>query len=495
MTTRVSQICRNIPMNIIETTANQEKKKVLIIDDESIIGLSCKRILEKDNFEAVYCQDPKQGFMEAMTGIYDIILLDLLMPDMDGMEILTRIKSAGITSDVIIITGYGTVKNAVEAIKAGAANYVGKPVTPEELIITIENVIRHSDLVRENVSLRKELQIRDGFKGIIGESAAMKEVFSVIRRVAPTEGTVCITGESGTGKEMIAQAVHRLSRRCNNAFIACDCSSLVTTLLESELFGHVKGSFTGAVSAKQGLFEAADKGTLFLDEISNISLETQGKLLRVLETRQVKKVGDTKENKINIRLITASNRDLSKMVKEGSFREDLFYRIQGFPVFLPPLRERKDDIVNLALYFLNNFLKCNHLPGKHFSEEVVHLFESYYWPGNIRELKNIVERAAVFCDSDTIKAAHLPKEIAVHATDLSYPQIPADWEEFKIFKNRIQNEAVREIEKKFALEALRNAGGNISRAAKNIGMQRTNFHAFIQKLGIVPNDADVSFRV
>lgn len=462
-------------------TSDIPKKKVLIIDNEYIIGISCKRILEQENFDATFHSEPLRGLAEALTGNYDLILLDLIMPELGGLEILSEIKSKGIASDVIIITGYATVKTAVEAIKLGASDYVSKPFSPEELKIIIEKVIKNSNLLKENISLRKELDIHQGFKGIICDSPQMKEVLSIVKRIAPTDGTVCITGDSGTGKEVVATALHRLSNRNSKPFIACDCSSLVSTLLESELFGHVKGSFSGAISTKQGLFEAADKGTLFLDEISNISLETQGKLLRVLETRQVRKVGDTKLYDIDIRLITATNKDLAKMVQEGTFREDLFYRLQGFPIFLPPLRERTEDIVKLAMFFLNNFVKNNNLKPKYFSNEAVDILEKYTWPGNIRELKNIVERIAIFCDTDVITPEYLPKELISFTKDFKDFRLPDTWEEFKKFKHQIQNEAIAKYEKRFLLEALNKSGGNVSSAAKNIGMQRTQFHLLLQK--------------
>jgi DNA-binding NtrC family response regulator len=464
------------------------KKRILIIDDESIIGISCKRILEQENYEAVYHQDPRQGLAEALTGVYDLILLDILMPGMDGMEVLRRVKAENVAADIIIITGYGTVKTAVEAMKLGAVEYVSKPFMPEELKIIIEKALKNSEMRKENVSLKNEMNIHDGLKGIISDSPQMKEIFAIIKRVAPTDGTVCITGESGTGKEVFAQAVHRLSRRNDKPFIACDCSALVPTLLESELFGHVKGSFSGAISTKQGLFEVAHKGTLFLDEISNISMETQGKLLRVLESRMVKKVGDTKEYHIDIRLITASNRDLGKMVRAGTFREDLFYRIQGFPIQLPPLRERKEDIPKLAAYFLTAFSKNNEVKARLFSQKSVETMEKYNWPGNIRELKNMVERTAILCDSETIDPEHFPQEMRRGTQEHREHQIPSSWEEFKLFKQRVQLEAVARVEKRFIADALSKADGNISRAAKNVGMQRPNFHQLMQKYNMTAKD-------
>ena len=267
----------------------------------------------------------------------------------------------------MMITGHATVETAVEAMKAGAHDYIAKPFSPAQLNMVVVKAWEHSALVRENVALRQELEIRQGFEGIIGESRPMERVFALARRVAPTDGTVLLTGESGTGKEMFVRAIHRLSRRKDYPLLACDCSALAPTLLESELFGHVKGSFSGAIATKQGLFEAAHQGTLFLDEVANLSMETQGKLLRVLETKRVKKVGDTAEREVDIRLISATNRDLSEMVREGDFREDLYYRLNVVPIYLPPLRDRQGDIPRLAVSFLERFCKKNQVDAKGFT--------------------------------------------------------------------------------------------------------------------------------
>jgi DNA-binding NtrC family response regulator len=264
------------------TKDNSVKYRILIIDDEPVVGISCDRILSLEKkYDVKFESESGRGLKEALTGNYDLILLDIVMPDMDGMEILKRIRLAGISSEIVIITGFATIQTAVEAIKQGAVDYISKPFTPDELKICIEKVIQHSALLRENIALRKELHMHQGFEGIIGESPEMEKVFSIIKRVAPTNGTVLITGESGTGKELIAKAVHRLSLRNDKPFIACDCSALAPTLLESELFGHVKGSFTGAIATKKGLFEIADKGTLFLDEVKRLVILLNEKLIFV----------------------------------------------------------------------------------------------------------------------------------------------------------------------------------------------------------------------
>jgi len=464
------------------------KKKILIIDDEPTIGEGCKRVLEKENFEALYQQSGKIGLKEALTGQYDLILLDLLLPEIEGMEILRSIKSRGIPSEVIIITGYGTVQTAVEAIKLGATDYISKPFSPDELIIHVNKVFQHMDLRNENIALRKELNLQEGFNGIIGESNSMKQVFKLIKRVAPTDSNILITGESGTGKEVIAQAIHRASLRKDQPFIACDCGALTPTLLESELFGHVKGSYSGAISTKQGLFEIANNGTLFLDEVSNISLEIQSKLLRVLETRMIRKVGDTVERNINIRLIAASNQDLAKMVEDGDFRGDLYYRLEVIPIHLPPLCERKEDIVRLANSFLDKVKRTGEIQARNFSPEAIEALEKYPWPGNVRELKNLVERVAILSDAETIEVKHLPKEVKIIHNEPAANDFPATWEEFKQYKQKAKDDVVMRLEKEFLINVLTDTGGNVSKAAQKIGMQRTNFHSLLKKYNINSRD-------
>ena len=460
------------------------KKRILIIDDEPAIGTSVKRVLEKENFDVTYQQNAGSGLKEALSGAYDLILLDLMLPDIEGMDILSAIKSKKIQSEVIIITGYATVQTAVEAMKLGAADYISKPFSPDELLINVNKIFQNLDLRNENIALKEELNLRDGFKEIIGDSVAMQKVFTLIKRVAPTECNVLVTGESGTGKEVIANAIHKSSLRKSQPFIACDCSALTPTLLESELFGHVKGSYSGAISTKQGLFEIASKGTLFLDEVSNISLEIQSKLLRVLETRKLRKVGDTVERDIDIRLITASNQDLEKMVEDGDFRKDLYYRLEVVPIHIPPLRERYEDIFKLANKFLDHVKRHSEIRAKSFSPEAIKLLERYDWPGNIRELKNIVERIAILCDAEIIEAKHLPENIRKTSSANVGVDIPSTWKEFKIYKQKVRNDIFNQIERDFLISALKDSGGNISKAAKTIGMQRTNFHTLLKKYNI-----------
>ena len=460
-----------------------------MIDDESVIGVSCTRTLMPEGHEVVYHEDPRQGVEAALRGDFDLVLSDLMMPGMDGLEVLRQIKAAGLPTEVVIITGHSTVETAVEAMRHGAADYLPKPFSPNQLKMVVEKVAERSALIRENQTLRRELEINQGFEGIIGESVEMQRVFALLRRVAPTDGTVLVTGESGTGKEMVVRAIHRLSRRKDHALLACDCSALAPTLLESELFGHVKGSFSGAIATKQGLFEAAQKGTLFLDEVANLSMETQGKLLRVLESKKVKKVGDTSENEVDIRLIAATNRDLAEMVAEGSFREDLYYRLNVVPIYLPPLRERGGDVVRLATVLMDRFCRKLEIPPKRFTPEAMLQLESYHWPGNVREMRNIIERIAILSDSDVIEPRHLSPEIRQAKVRSSATQLPVSWDEFKTLKQQVRDTAVQDLERRFLVEALRRCNGNVSKAAEEMGMQRTNLHALLRKYGL---SADVT---
>ena len=407
-----------------------------------------------------------------------------MIPGLDGMEILSRVKAAGVPSEIIMITAHSTVETAVRSMKQGAADYLSKPFTPDQLRSVIAKVREQSSLIRDNVALRHELQVNHGFEGILRASRPMEAVFSLLKRVAPTDGTILIAGESGTGKEMIVQALHRLSLRHTSPLLACDCSVLAPTLLESELFGHVRGSFSGAVATKKGLFEAAHGGTLFLDEISNLSMEIQGKLLRVLETKRVRMVGDTAERDIDIRLIAASNRDPFDMVKEGTFREDLYYRLNVLPIHLPPLRQRKGDIPLLAMAFLERFAGKVDEGVRGFTPEAMAQMESYPWPGNVRELRNIVERMAILCDSDRIELRHLPAEIREAPAQSTITLLPQTWKEFMKLKQQVREASVQDLERRFLAEALQRHGGNITKAAESVGIQRPNFHALMRKHGL-----------
>ncbi len=319
-----------------------------------------------------------------------------------------------------------------------------------------------------------------GFDGMLGRCPAMQEMFAMVERIAPADSTVLVTGESGTGKEMVVGAIHRRSRRREFPLLACDCTALAPTLLESELFGHVKGSFSGAIATKRGLFEVAHQGTLFLDEVANLSLETQAKLLRVLETRRVRRVGDTAEHEVDIRLVATTNRSLAEMVKVGAFRADLYYRLNVVPISLPPLRERPGDIPLLATSLLQEFSRQMEMEAKGFSPEAMGRMETYPWPGNVRELRNIVERLAVFHGGTRIEFQHLPAEIHEAKVLVSAVEVPESWEELKRQKRQI----IDDLERRFLSAALERCSHNVTQAAESVGMQRTNFHALLRSHGL-----------
>jgi transcriptional regulator with GAF, ATPase, and Fis domain len=321
-----------------------------------------------------------------------------------------------------------------------------------------------------------------GFEGMLGSCPAMHEVFALIKRIAPADSTVLVAGESGTGKEMVVRAIHQHSRRRDYPLLACDCTALAPTLLESELFGHVKGSFSGAIATKRGLFEVAHQGTLFLDEVANLSLETQGKLLRVLESRRLRKVGDTAEHEVDIRLIATTNRSLAEMVKAGAFRADLYYRLNVVPISLPPLRQRPGDVPLLADCFLKQFSRQMAVEAKGFSHEAMRQMEVYAWPGNVRELRNIVERISVLYGGLRIERDHLPWEVREAAPSVSATEVPGTWEEFKCLKRQI----VENLERQFLIAAMNRCAQNITQAAVDVGMQRPNFHALLRSHGLKP---------
>ena len=457
------------------------RPKVLVINDESVVGLSCKRVLESDGCEVEYCQDPREGLWAATSGDFDIILLDLLMPGIDGLEILRQVKNAGVSSEVVVITGYATVESAAEAMKLGAADYFGQPFSPDQLRMVVRRVCERTALIRENTALRRELELDQGFEGILGGSAAMEHAFQIIKRVALDDAPVLVAGESGAGKKTVVRAIHRLSRRKERPLLGCDCTGLAAPVVESELFGHIKGALSWAIVTKRGLIETADHGTLFLDEVANLSLEAQAKLLRVLETRRVCRIGDTIEREVNVRLLAATNRDLADMVAEGTFREDLYYHLSAASVYLPPLRQREGDVPRLAAAFLAQTRRKHQLQVKGFTPEAMCQLERYHWPGNVRELRNVVERMAILCDADQIDLRHLPAEIRQATAPPTAAGLPQTWEEFKKLKQQVRDAAVQDLERRFLIEAMERAGGNITRAAERVGIQRTNFHALMRK--------------
>jgi DNA-binding NtrC family response regulator len=457
------------------------KGRILLVDDEEIVLRSCQRILGGE-----YDVDVAHDGLEALAKIneddYDVLVLDIKMPKMDGIEVLRRVKEARPDVDIIMVTGLHEIGTAVKAMKLGALDYLPKPFEPEQLEMTVARAFDRRATLHAPTDAEGESDPAYRFENIIGASPAMQTVFRLVARCAPTNSTVMLRGESGTGKELIARAIHYNSLRKDRPFVPVDCTSLSESLLESELFGHVKGSFTGALANKKGLFEMADGGTLFLDEIGNITLSTQAKLLRFIEEREFKAVGDTRTQKVDIRLITATNKDLEGMVTDGEFRDDLYYRINIFPIEIPPLRERRDDIPALAMHFLNQFSGEMGQPPGEFSPGAMNLLLNHDWPGNVRELENVVERAVILAGGDVIRQGHLVDIIGMMPhIDLNVPRTS---EELKQLKKIARQKSVENVEKHFVLGALKRNDWNVTRAAEETGMQRSNFQALMAKYDI-----------
>lgn len=457
--------------------------RILVVDDEEIVGESCKRILEEDGYEVETALSGEEALRKMKENPYDIVLTDLKMPGMDGMEVLKTIRKDYPDTIVIMITGFATVETAVESMKLGAFDYIPKPFTPDEVSIVVKKALDQKTLLLENIYLKQELQEKYGFHNIVGKSKKMQEIYRVIVKVAPTDSTVLIYGQSGTGKELIARAIHFNSLRRDKPFVPVDCAVLAENLLESELFGHVRGSFTGAVTTKPGLFEVADGGTVFLDEVGNISLAIQAKLLRVLQEKEFTPVGGTKSKKVDIRLISATNKDLEKMIKEGTFREDLYYRLNFVPIHLPPLKERQEDIPLLAVHFLKKFAEEMGKSIKGFTPDAMEKLMRYSWPGNVRELENVIGRTVVMVDEEMIRPEHLILQTPNEKGE-SKISTPTTSEELKEIKKHIREKAVEEVEKAFVLRALERNNWNVTRAAEEVGMLRPNFQALMRKYNI-----------
>ncbi|MEW5746078.1 MAG: sigma-54 dependent transcriptional regulator [Nitrospirota bacterium] len=455
--------------------------RILVVDDEEIVRKSCVSILSPEEYTLDTAADGGSALKKLKSAPFDLVLTDLMMPDMTGIDLLRRIKEEWPDTEVIVITGYGTVKTAIEALKYDAYDFIEKPFTPEVLLNAVSRCLEKKRLYIENVKLKKEINALYSLDNIIGVSREMQKIFKLVATVAPLGSTVLICGESGTGKELIARAIHYNSARREQPFIVVDCGTLPENLMESELFGHAKGSYTGAVTTEKGLLETANGGTLFLDEISNLPLAMQAKLLRVLQEKELRAVGGKRMLKVDVRFIAATNRDLSAMVKAGAFREDFFYRLNVFPVHLPPLRSRKEDIPALAYHFLHKYGKEVGRDIPHIATEAMRQLITYDWPGNIRELENVIHRAVIVCNGRSLKPEHIivPLEAGQEA--------PRTMEELKKLKKDLRLKSIEEIEKNFLVSALQRNSWNISKAAREVGMQRTNFHSLLKKYRVTRN--------
>jgi len=460
-----------------------DRGRVVIVDDEPDMVENCSRILRRAGYRCSGTTDPRQGLALVESERPDVLLTDLKMPAMDGMELLRRARAHDPALPVIVITAFATIESAVAAVKEGAFDYLPKNFAVDQLTVAVERAFRQRQLQIENRNLREQLQETLGFESLVGRSPAMVAVFELVRKAARSEANILVLGESGTGKELIARAVHANSPRAARPFVAVDCASLPENLLESELFGHEKGAFTGAVKTKLGLMEAAEGGTLFLDEIGELPLELQVKLLRALQERQIRRVGGTSVVDVDVRLVSASNRDLRDAAAKGQFREELYYRVNVIEVRLPPLRDRLGDLKLLAHTFLRKYGQGRFVG---FEDGALAALEAYPWPGNVRELQNIIERACALADGERITRRDLPDHVLAGG-GLAGPGGGARGSaETLTFRSDLPLKEAKErwmqvLEGSYLRDLLERHGGNISAAAKVAGIDRKTFHRLIGK--------------
>lgn len=446
-----------------------ESMKILVVDDEALIRDMIKRGLSQmGGFSVEVAQSGPEAIEKMEKDVFDLVLTDLKMPEMDGLELLKTIKGTRPDIMVIMMTAHGSIETAVEAMKIGADDYITKPIDFNDLLLHISKVQKESLLLRENRLLRMEVRKKFEFNNIIGKSKKMQEIFSLIEKVALGSSTVMIYGGSGTGKELVAKAIHYNSPRADRPFIPFNCGAIPETLVESELFGHTKGAFTGAIQAKKGLFEEANGGTLFLDEISSILPSVQVKLLRVLQERELMKVGSTERTKIDVRMIAATNENLEENMKQGKFREDLFYRLHVFPIFLPDLKGRKEDIPLLAYHFLDFYSKEAKKEIKGVSKEAMKLLLEYHWPGNVRELENTIERAVIMTDQDYLVPNDLPKDLMEGFSEM-------------IKRGVKDRKSLDDIKSEYIKEILKEVGGNKRIASEILRVNPRTLYRFEKK--------------
>lgn len=447
-----------------------QKHNILIVDDEKNI-LKVVSMTLKSQYDVDTARSAEEAIEKFNQNTYELVITDLKLPGKSGIDLLEYIKSRDNGLPVIMITAFGTIENAINAMKKGAFNYLTKPVNPDELQTVIREAIEKCELRKENISLKTELKQKYMFSSIIGKSAEMQEIFDTIRMVSKTQSNILIIGESGTGKELVARAVHYSSQRAEKPIVTIDCASIPSEIMESELFGHEKGAFTGAHERKTGLLEHAHEGTVFLDEIGELDINLQKKLLRFLQEREILRVGGSQRIKLNVRIVAATNKDLEQEVRDKRFREDLFYRLNVVTITMPPLRERKDDIPLLANHFLD---RLNQIEGKlitGFDDNVISAFLRHAWPGNVRELENVVERAYVLCPNITISLKYLPEKIFQLAEQQreSYDQMN-----------------LLETEKKLIVKALNGSDWNQSKAAEVLGITRKQLRTKMQRHNLLP---------
>jgi two-component system response regulator HydG len=450
------------------------KERILVVDDEPSHRTMLNAVLTREGYAVSEADDGTSAIKAVEAEPFDLILMDVRMTDMDGIQALEEIRKISPSVPVIMMTAYASVKTAVEALKAGAHDYLTKPLDIDELKILIRKALEHYHLQTENVLLRERLADRFDFSRIIGTSRPMRELFETLSLVAPSDATVLIYGESGTGKELVANAIHQNSPRAQKPFVKVSCAALPETLLESELFGHERGAFTGAFTRRIGRFQVADGGTLLLDEVNTMSLSTQVKLLRVLQEREFEPLGSTRTIRVDIRLIASTNKNLEREVGEGRFREDLFYRLNVVPVLLPPLRERREDIPLLAEHFFTQLQSKNRRPVNGFLPKTIDMMLRWNWPGNVRELENVVERAVLLCRSDYISPEDLPGPMQ------GLPELCQDQTLMRVPSGM----TMREVEKQVIIQTLDEVKGSRTQAAKTLGLSRKTLQNKLKEYGI-----------
>ena len=441
---------------------------LLVVDDDPITVGLLKEVLSKEGHDVETALSGEEAIARGADRLFDIVVTDVRMGEKDGMEVLRSFKKIAPETTVIMITAFGSIETAIEAIRQGAFDYISKPFKLDEITFTIRRALEQRRLLRENRFYRQELLDKYQFKNVIGRTPPMFEIYKTIAKVADTKSTVLLYGERGTGKELIARSIHYNSLRSDRPFIPVDCGSLVETLIESELFGHVRGSFTGALSTKKGLFEEADGGTLFLDEISNLSSSMQAKLLRFLQEHEIKRVGGMESIRVDVRVVAATNQQLEPLVKDGKFRVDLYDRLNVVSITLPPLRERKEDIPLLATHFLQKFCEDNHKSISHISPEALQILIEHPWPGNVRELEHTIERAVILSIHPIILLEDLPGKMfkETDKTGILLPEKPL---------------SLKEVEKRYVLKVLEETKGNKRKASEILGIDRTTLYRLLEK--------------
>jgi two-component system response regulator AtoC len=444
---------------------------ILIVDDDEITCNLLEEVLSKEGYGVDKALNGREAIDKGEKKAYDVVLTDIRMTDVDGMEVLRAYRQKSPDTIIIMMTAFGSIETAIQAIKEGAYDYVSKPFKLDEIKLTIRRSLEQKRLLQENILYRQELITKYKLENIVGRSPQMLQVYKTVARVAESRSTVLITGESGTGKELVARAIHFNSPRSSKPFVAVDCGSLAETLLESELFGHVRGAFTGAVANKKGLFEEAENGTCFLDEVGDISLAMQAKLLRIIQEHEIKRVGGTETIRIDVRIVAATNKNLEELVVEKKFREDLFYRLNVVSIHLSPLRERMDDVPILADHFLRKYAAENKKAVSRISTEAMDLLLRYHWPGNVRELENILERAVTLSRHSLILPEDLPRRFRVEANEIGASSLPSQI-------------SLTDLEKLYIKKVLDETGGNKKKAADILGIDRRTLYRMAARYGI-----------